>query len=192
MDSFSVAPRPSLHMPASIDKLLPIESCISVSNSKTYLGFLICHSGADKLISSSQSPSFFALIIGINEYASPVVCRPLKGTISDAFTVRKYLEEHLGVPRSQIHLLLDAEATRSAIIQAFNNLVADQRIQRGDPILIFYAGHGSEVDPPKHWEAGSTKIQMLILHNFGINVDGRVIYGILDRTIGVLLARVAE
>jgi len=144
----------------------------------------------------APSPSFrlFAIIIGINEYAFPVVCPSLKGAVRDALAIKAYLEGHLGVPQSQIRLLLDAAATKSAIIQEFDNLVADQRIQRDDPILIFYAGHGGEVSPrPKwHWEAGDTKTQMLIPHDFGTEINGRVVYGILDRTIGTLLSRVAE
>ena len=98
----------------------------------------------------------------------------------------------MGIPESQIRLLRNAEATRGAIIQELKNLVADQRIHRGDPILIFYAGHGGEVEAPVGWESGDGKIQMLIPHDFRTTVDGQEIKGIPDRTIGALLSRVAE
>jgi hypothetical protein len=141
---------------------------------------------------SSRAPSpFSAFIIGINKYESPKIYN-LDGAVADALAVKKYLEENLGVPASQIRLLLDAEATRGAIIQEFKNLVADRRIHRGDPILIFYAGHGGEVDAPEGWEAGDAKIQMLIPHDFCTNVADQATYGIPDRTIGTLLSRVAE
>jgi Caspase domain len=139
----------------------------------------------------SEQPHFFALIIGINEYVSDDIYN-LKGAVPDALDIKKYLEKYLGVPESQIRLLLDEEATRSAIIQEFVSLMADERIHRGDPILIFYAGHGGEADAPKGWEAGDAKIQMLIPHDFHDNVDGQVTFGIPDRTIGTLLSRLAE
>jgi Caspase domain len=129
--------------------------------------------------------------MGINVYTSPKIDN-LQGAVKDALNVKDYLEKYLGVPTSQIRLLLDAEATRSAIIGAFNDLIADQRIHRGSPILIYYAGHGGEADAPKNWEAGDAKIQMLIPHDFHADINGQVIYGIPDRTIGTLLSRVAE
>lgn len=136
-------------------------------------------------------PSLFALIIGINEYASSSVFN-LEGAVPDALAVKTYLEQYLGVPGSHIRLLCNGDATRSAIIQGFSNFTVDQRIQRGDPILIFYAGYGGEVDPPKGWKAGNAKVQMLIPHDFGSDIDGRVTYGIPHRTIGTLLSRIAE
>jgi hypothetical protein len=145
--------------------------------------------GTDASSSTGLSP-FFALIIGIDEYASPEV-RNLEGAVPDALSVKRYLEEDLGVMASQIRLLCNAEATRGAIIQEFNNLIADQRIHRGDPILIYYAGHGGEVDAPEGWEAGDVKIQMLIPHDFRSNVDGQGTYGIPDRTISTLLSHIA-
>ena len=135
--------------------------------------------------------TFYALIIGINEYASPSVSN-LSGAVPDALAIKNYLEQRLRVPKSQIRLLRNAEATRGAIIQEFNNLVADPRIRRGDPILIFYAGHGGEVKAPVGWESGDGKIQMLIPHDFRTTVGGLEVKGIPDRTIGTLLSRVAE
>jgi hypothetical protein len=136
-------------------------------------------------------PSLFALIIGINEYASRSVFN-LEGAVPDALAVKTYLEQYLGVPGSHIRLLCNGDATRRAIIQGFGDFTVDQRIQRGDPILIFYAGYGGEVDPPKGWKAGNAKVQMLIPHDFDSDIDGQVIYGIPHRTISTLLSRVAE
>jgi Caspase domain len=147
--------------------------------------------GATHSRSSTKPLSLFALLIGINKYASSKVSN-LEGAVSDALAVKTYLERDLDVPAAQIRLLTDAEATRTAIIQEFNNLIADQRIHHDDPILIFYAGHGGEVDPPMGWESGDAKIQMLIPHDFRTVVDGHMAYGIPDRTIDALLSGVAE
>ena len=115
--------------------------------------------------------SLFALIIGINKYASPSVFN-LEGAVPDALAVKTYLKQHLGVPGSHIRLLFNGDATRSTIIQGFSNFTVDQRIQHGDPILIFYAGYGGEVRPPKGWKSGNARVQMLILNDFGSNIDG--------------------
>ncbi|KDQ61082.1 hypothetical protein JAAARDRAFT_67479 [Jaapia argillacea MUCL 33604] len=165
---------------------------------KKYLGFLYCghHPSTENSTDSSTAeveelPRLYALIIAINEYASPAVGN-LKGAVADAAAMKAYLEEDLGVPETQIRFLRDAEATRRAIIQQINDLIADQRIRRGDPILIFYAGHGGEADAPDGWEAGDSKIQMLVPVDFKTTVDEQVVHGIPDRTIGALLSRLAE
>ena len=138
----------------------------------------------------TKPPSkFFALIIGINSYAS---LNDLGGAVSDALAVKKYLEEVLGVQSSQILLLLNEKATRSAIIQGFNDLAADPRINRDDPIFIFYAGHGSQVTTPKGWKVDDPKVQMLLPHDYCSNHDGQGVHGIPDRTIGALLSRIAK
>lgn len=66
----------------------------------------------------------------------------------------------------------------------------DSRIGSGDPILIYYAGHGGEAKPPSKW-AKST-IQTIIPHDFGTTVDGRTVPSIPDRTVGMLLGLLAE
>jgi hypothetical protein len=174
----------SSHQPSTTVK--PSNFPISPSVQTLGLGILDAKAG-----SSTGPPSLFALIIGIDEYASPEVCN-LEGAVADALAVKKYLEEDLGIPASQIRLLLNAEATRRAIIQELNNLVTDQRIHRGDPIFVYYAGHGSEADAPKDWKPGGAKIQMLIPHDLRTNVDSRGTYGIPDRTISALLSHIAK
>lgn len=93
----------------------------------------------------------------------------------------------LNVPNSHIRNLRDEKATRAAILQAFHDLQNDCRIEKGDPILIFYAGHGGETEAPMSWEAGASKIQMLIPHDFGTKINDRNVYGIPDRTVAALL-----
>lgn len=115
----------------------------------------------------------------------------MDGAVADALAFKTYLEEDLGVQPSRIRLLLNAQATRCAIIQELSNLADDQSINHGDPIFIFYAGHGGEVDTPKGWKAGDPKVQMLIPHDYRPDVDGRGVHGIPDRTIGALLSRIA-
>ncbi|CCM00513.1 uncharacterized protein FIBRA_02547 [Fibroporia radiculosa] len=137
-------------------------------------------------------PRLFALIIGINNYKYPGV-HNLLGAVPDADAVRDYLQEQLGVPNSQIINLRDSQATRAAILHEINALMNDKRIQKGDPILIYYSGHGASALAPPNWEAGGSHIQLLVPHDQScIDRSGRQVLGIPDRTLGVLLARLAH
>ena len=137
-------------------------------------------------------PRLFALIIGINEYESPNIPK-LLGAVPDADAMRGYLQKHLGVPSSQIRNLRDSEATRAAIIEGIEAFSLNNEIKRGDPILIYYAGHGSSTDTPKGWEVGSTgKIELLIPYDHSSPLeDSNPKHGIPDRTLGVLLSQLA-
>ena len=128
----------------------------------------------------------FALIIGINFYDS---VRSLRGAVGDALLVKKYLEDNLKVPSGQIHTLLNKEASRTAIIKAFISLRDDGRIVEGDPIFIYYAGHGSEIASPEG-EVGS-KQQVLLPRDYCVT-DEKHVSPIPDRTIGALIAQIAE
>jgi hypothetical protein len=141
-----------------------------------------------------QPSQLFALIIGINKYKT--VKRPflnLKGAVPDADLVQSYLQKHLGVPNSQIRNLRDSEATRAAILHEINALTTDDRIQHGDPILLFFAGHGSTAPTPKGWESGGPTIQLILPHDYLCeNENGQKVLGIPDRTLCVLLERLAS
>ena len=113
----------------------------------------------------------------------------LRGAVADADSITQYLENSLKVGKSRIRNIRNAEATRAAIISAFIALENHPEIGLGDPILIYYAGHGASVKPPIGWEAGGAgRIQMLIPHDY--HTDG--VQGIPDRTISVLLTRLAK
>jgi hypothetical protein len=146
-----------------------------------------------------ETPRLFSLLIGINKYASPTI-RDLNGSVSDAKAIQEYLEVTLGVPTDQIACLHNSQATRTAIIQKLIKLQKDPRIQRDDPILIFFAGHGAETEAPSGWETDGSMVQMIIPYDFNAesdlidtkaNDEGNIVYAIPDRTVGVLLERIA-
>jgi hypothetical protein len=138
-------------------------------------------------------PHLFALIIGINEYESPNIPN-LVGAVPDADAMQYYLLEHLGVPSSQIWDLRNSEATRAAIIDGMEAFSLNDQIKEGDPILIYYAGHGGSANTPKGWEIGSTgKIELLIPYDHSSPLDdGNPKHGIPDRTLGALLSQLAD
>ncbi|KAG8837877.1 hypothetical protein FRC18_007460 [Serendipita sp. 400] len=136
----------------------------------------------------NKSSPLFALIIGINEYKSSTI-NNLGGAIADAKEFKSYLETSLSVPTTQITTLYDAEATRDAIVKSIRDFKDDSRIQNGDPILIFYAGHGGTGKHP----TGSTEIQILLSYDTSCEDNkGRKICGVPDRTMGVLLDELAK
>jgi hypothetical protein len=119
---------------------------------------------------------------------------PLKGAVADADSVTEYLEHNLKVQKSHIRNLREAQATRAAIIAGFDAFQTNPDIKRGDPILIYYAGHGGEVAAPPGWEAGRADniTQMLIPYDYQPKPEKPKVYGIPDRTIGILISRIAK
>ncbi|KAK0492687.1 caspase domain-containing protein, partial [Armillaria luteobubalina] len=91
---------------------------------------------------------FGAVLIGIDAYQS----NPLQGCVSDALKMKRLLTEKFKVPEHRIQCLLgSANSTpgnsiipsRANIVNALYNLIDNDEIQRGDNIIIYYAGHGS-------------------------------------------------
>lgn len=123
----------------------------------------------------------------------------LRGAVADADAVRKFLIEKLGVPDDRILMLRNREATREGIISAIRDLASDKYpIDSEDPILIFYAGHGAEV------EGDHDKVQMLVPHDFQSTFpsssdttsdqvkDNYQGHGVFDFTLDALLAALAK
>ena len=134
----------------------------------------------------------FALIIGINKYHS---VKGLHGAVPDADAVQDYLQNDLGVPSSQIRNLRDSEATRVGIIHEIETfLINNDNIKEGDPILIYYAGHGGWKKAPTDWQTGgSENIQFLMPCDYSNRPEaGDRQHGIPDRTFGALVSRLAN
>jgi hypothetical protein len=87
-----------------------------------------------------------ALIVGIGEFPSSEEPQPLKSAVSDAEKMKGYLRETLAVPDDNITLLTNENATKSAIMDAFDRLVQDSSIRLGAPILIYFATHAGRFE----------------------------------------------
>ena len=133
-----------------------------------------------------------ALLIGINEYRDKSIPN-LTGATADCDNMEIFLRTNL----EEVHIvrLRNEKATRKGIEKAINDLANDNRISFDDPILIYYAGHGGEIGPPKAWKVpdGTSKIQMILPHDFiyqrtqGSN-EGQ---GLLDGTLRELLEKLS-
>ncbi|KDR74412.1 hypothetical protein GALMADRAFT_250326 [Galerina marginata CBS 339.88] len=135
--------------------------------------------------------SGFALCIGIDKYQSSTI-PPLRGAVADARAVAGYLRQ-LKVPEHHVTLLENESATRHAILQGLRDLANDPRIQYGNPIVVFYAGHGSEAAAPE-WEGGgpNANIQLTVPYDAYCESGGEVVVPIPDRTLGALLEAIAQ
>jgi len=84
---------------------------------------------------STHNGSYYALIIGINDY--PTGMPRLKTAVNDANTVGQLLEERYGF---QVQYLRDGDATRFKILNAITKLRG--KLGEDDNLLIYYGGHG--------------------------------------------------
>lgn len=103
-----------------------------------------------------------ALLIGINDYtASRLGVRPgshprfdpanpqrdwpnLAGAVNDVRALEEMLALLYGFDERDIVTLTDQQATRGAILEAVENHLL-KRARKGDVLLFYYAGHGSQV-----------------------------------------------
>lgn len=134
----------------------------------------------------------FLLLIAIDKYASYDLV-DLKGAVADAEDVKKYFQEVVGVPKSRIKTLYNTKATRGAIIKSLHAIIRDRQIERGDPIVIFYAGHGGQGKPPPGWPAGNKRIQYILSYNFTYDhVSNTCANEVKDFEIGEILEGIAK
>ncbi len=97
------------------------------------------------LAGPASAERIFGLVIGIDDYA---YVPKLHGAVNDAEDIADALSG-LG---AEVTLLLDRDATRAAILGAWDDVLA--KADPGDRLIVSYAGHGS--NEPEH-TAGSEK-----------------------------------
>ncbi len=100
---------------------------------------------------AGQNASKYMFCIGINNYLatndpSCRVCKDrelknLNGCVNDVDTISKLFTRFYDFKTENIIKLLDQQASRAAIFQTFDELLA--KCKRGDYVVFFYSGHGS-------------------------------------------------
>lgn len=91
----------------------------------------------------ADSPNKRALLIGIDDYKSSSVS-DLKGTVNDVMLMRNILIGKFGVPKDNIRVLTNKDATHAGIIDAIRTHLIDQAAP-GDVSILHYSGHGSRM-----------------------------------------------
>jgi hypothetical protein len=108
----------------------------------------------------------------------------------------RYLVDTLGVPTSNIEMLLNAAATQDKVEEAFvRHLICNPAVQDGDAIIIYWAGHGSRIPAPMDWfgedihAARSHNVEVLCTYDYEkMRADGMGrIAGISDRSMQTML-----
>jgi hypothetical protein len=76
----------------------------------------------------------------------------LQSSVSDAKEVKHWLVDHLNVPKHNVVTLFNEQATLHSIQTALHShLLNNHNIEKGDAMLIYFAGHGSSVKTPDDW-----------------------------------------
>lgn len=131
------------------------------------------------------------MIIGIDKYQSKGIV-DLDGAVSDARNIGSFFSTYPGLPfsKSDITYLLDKDATRKNILDALTALRVKPSIHHGDPIIIYFAGHGSS-GPANASESARVDSQKVIEFIVPYDCD-EYTAGIPDWTIGRLLSLIAQ
>lgn len=88
-----------------------------------------------------------ALIIGVAEYAEPTLRVASGTTTSDARALASLLKDPqlAAYPPDQVHLLVDAKATRANILDELEAMAHRVASMPQSTVVIFFAGHGEPV-----------------------------------------------
>lgn len=140
--------------------------------------------------------TIFALLIGINNYASPTV-PDLGGCVNDVKAMASVLRDIFSVPESQIKILTNEQATYNAVklhfrqhlIEAVHNFVKENHAIDAEPpaVLFHFSGHGSLAPDPTGQEPDGFD-ETLVCY------DSRLpgIYDLKDWELGGLLKELAQ
>lgn len=133
-----------------------------------------------------MSGTTYALLVGIDAYQPPV--RPLRGCVRDVETLAELLAARATSQEAlRVRTLLDAEATREAVIAAFREHLG-QAVE-GDTAFFHYSGHGAQAPAPPEMWAVEPDHQLETLVLFDSRQPGK--WDLADKELGALVAEVA-
>jgi hypothetical protein len=88
-----------------------------------------------------EGPKKLALLVGIDQYET---VSDLDGCVNDVENMKGLLRDKFGFAEEDIKVLANEQATRQAILDAFQqHLIA--RARQGDIVVFHYSGHGSQM-----------------------------------------------
>ncbi|WP_377963688.1 caspase family protein [Almyronema epifaneia] len=131
-----------------------------------------------------------ALLVGINQYPESGLIPPLYGCLNDVELQYHLLVHRFGFNPQNILKVTDAQATRTGILQAFEEHLIKQA--RPDDVVVFhYSGHGSRVlDPDRDHADGlnSTLVPVDAVLPPGFPQQGGIVADITGHTLFLLMA----
>jgi hypothetical protein len=93
-------------------------------------------------------PQRKALLVGVGTYPALDRSKQLQGPPNDVRALRDLLTSKWGFDSEQVQTLVDQGATRTAILEALDGLVASAR--KGDVIFLYLSGHGTSGRDPSN------------------------------------------
>jgi hypothetical protein len=134
--------------------------------------------------------SVYALLVGIDDYPPPVP--RLRGCVNDVREMAAYLSARVagtkdGPGALEQQTLLNAEATRDAVVRGFRSHLA--RAGAEDVALFCYSGHGSqELAPEEFWPLEPDHFnETLVCYDSRVNGS----WDLADKELARLIAEVA-
>jgi len=96
------------------------------------------------VIGGSLFANNHAVVIGCcSEYKYLKGVEPLYGTTNDAKAMRDILVNTQSVPKKNIVMLIEKNATHKNIVDTLKSLLNKKDLKKGDKVYIYYSGHGS-------------------------------------------------
>lgn len=138
------------------------------------------------------TPRKLALLVGINAYPETSQFAALQGCVMDVELQRQLLIHRFGFKPADILTLTDAQATRQAMLSAFEEHLIKQA-KPGDVVVFHYSGHGSQVtDPDKDNPDGlnSTFVPVDSALPKGFPDTGGAVKDIMGHTLFLLMSAV--
>jgi len=107
-----------------------------------------------------------ALVVGINQYKHANALKKLtnlEGAVNDAKLLREALREaEVELPPERV--LLDAKATRSAFLHAWQDML--EQAEPGDTLIVTFSGHGGQQPDSVPFGEKDKKDETLMFHDF--------------------------
>ncbi len=130
----------------------------------------------------------YALLVGIDAYQLPL--RALTGCRNDVAAMQEFLTGRIPTERLSLKVLVDQEATRQGIIDAFR--AHFKQAGPSDTALFYYAGHGSqELTPDLYRDLEPDGLDETLIAYDSRLPDGSG-WDLADKELRVLIAEAAE
>lgn len=128
--------------------------------------------------------------------------------MADAIAIKQYLVEDLLVSKERIQILLGPTShgdmstdtsvpSQANILSALLSLITNPNIEHGDPIIIFFAGHGSRYPLSDHDEDDDERSKKFVealcpmdRNTFGSG--GALVPDITDRELNTILSQISR
>ncbi|MFM7255519.1 MAG: caspase family protein [Betaproteobacteria bacterium] len=99
-------------------------------------------------------------MIGIGQYRGDAT--PLQGVKHDMVSATQ-MAEQMQVPRENLIVLRDSQATKTAVMAALKNL--RDRVQLGDRVFIYFSGHGTQLSEARTCQQALMTYDMQAISN---------------------------